>query len=34
MCNVKGYMCPWQRSMEAPGVFEKLRSQGLRDNDC
>ena len=29
-----GYMCPWQRSMEALGDFEKLRSQGLRDNDC
>ena len=27
-------MCPWQRSMEALGVFEKLRSQDLRDNDC
>ena len=21
-------------NMEALGVFEKLRSQGLRDNDC
>ena len=24
-------MYPWQISMEALGVFEKLRSQGLRE---